>query len=281
MFAQGDRVCRMVRVLVGKGQFLCRIGAVALTLTAITAIDLPRLPWVGVDLGAEPAFAKNDRSSERSQANRGRGNDRRSARSDAQGSDGDRRVWNRSRDQNNSDNGRHLGHQKSDGVAASSGRRNTASALAEPPLPPRRPLTDEAAFRNRGDRVSTFVALAKTLGLGASVGAMQANFGTPFENGFVATDPVTGEFLKDPETGEFLIDASDAEIAAAKPGNGPKTGWEIETRLDVNMDGIVDKTDLDLAVGVSPDSDGDGHTGEDDEHAAIMRVGRQDGLVAP
>ena len=37
-------------------------------------------------------------------------------------------------------------------------------------------------FRNHGERVSTMVELAKRLGYGARVGAMQANFGTPQEN---------------------------------------------------------------------------------------------------
>ena len=38
-------------------------------------------------------------------------------------------------------------------------------------------------FRNHGQRVRTMVALAKELGYPASVGALQGNFGTPFENG--------------------------------------------------------------------------------------------------
>ena len=88
------------------------------------------------------------------------------------------------------------------------------------------------------------MAIAKSVGLSARTGAMQANIGTPFENGLVATDEDSGEFLKDEDTGEYIIDATDEEIAEVKPGNGPKTGWEIDTSLDVNMDGIVDRDDL-------------------------------------
>ena len=153
-----------------------------------------------------------------------------------------------------------------------------------PPLPRRRPDPEAGDFRNHGQRVSTFVALAKELGFGASVGAMQANFGTPFENGLVATDPDTGEFLRDPDTGDFIIDATEAEIAAVKPGNGPKTRWETETDLDVNKDGIVDRTDLDLArdPGASSNGDdGDEDDGQgDDGQAAILRIGREDGQAS-
>lgn len=220
----------------------CRVGMIAFALTLIAAIGLPQFPLLGLEFGAIPAFAKNDRSSERSQGDRGRGNDRRSARSEARDSDGGSRVWNRPRNRDHSDNGRHLGHHRSGSSARE--QRTAAAALESPPLPPRRPDADESSFRNHGDRVSTFVAIAKSVGLNASTGAMQANFGTPFENGLVATDPDTGEFLKDPDTGEYIIDATDEEIAEVKPGNGPKSDWEIVTSLDVNMDGVVDKDDL-------------------------------------
>jgi hypothetical protein len=41
----------------------------------------------------------------------------------------------------------------------------------------------DAGFKNHGERTRTMVELAKRLGYGARVGAHQANFGTPFENG--------------------------------------------------------------------------------------------------
>jgi hypothetical protein len=76
---------------------------------------------------------------------------------------------------------------------------------------------DDGEFRNHGERVRTFVAIAKALGLDASVGAMQANFGTAAE-GFT------------------------------KPGNGP-TEWQTAD-LDVNNDGKV--TQLDLIAALNP-----------------------------
>lgn len=266
-----------------------RVGVIAAAFTLIGAIDLPPLPLVGIDLGATPAFAKNDRNSDRERGGRGRGHDRRSARADAQQADGDRRIWNRPGDRDHADSGRHSGHRGSGAERAE--RSDRRSAMGQPPLPPRRPDPQQGDFRNHGQRVSTYVALAKELGFSASAGSMQANFGTPFENGLVATDPDTGEFLKDPDTGEFIIDATEAEIAAVKPGNGPKTGWETETDLDVNMDGVVDGTDLDLAQDPGATSNGDGggevdrqdDDGQDDDHddgdgqAAILRLGREDG----
>lgn len=288
MFERGDRIGRRsVRIAVrslcnagwGSRGNTWRVGVIATAFTMIAAIDLPRLPLVGIDLGATPAFAKNDRNSERDRGGRGQGHDRRSARSNAQESDGDRRVWNRPRDRDHTDRGRHSGHDSSGAFAGRSERRNAA---LQPPLPQRRPDPEGGDFRNHGQRVSTYVALGKELGFSASVGAMQANFGTPFENGLVATDPDTGEFLKDPDTGEFIIDATQADIAAVKPGNGPRTRWETETDLDVNMDGIVDGTDLDLArdPGASSNGGGEDDGQGDDGQAAILRVGREDGAAS-
>lgn len=282
------------------------VGAMALAVIVFTALDLPRLPMLDADIGATPAFAKNERSEERSRGGRGRGNGARSERADSGGEDRGRRVWNRSeraeagdgdrgrrvwnrpRGRDLADDGRQLGHGRSAGSADRMERR-TAAAPVQPPLPPRRPRAEESDFRNHGDRVSTFVALAKELDFNASVGAMQANFGTPFENGLVATDPDTGEFLKDPDTGDFIIDATESEIAAVKPGEGPRTGWEIETDLDVNMDGVVDAVDLVLArdANLSPDEEGpgdlpgNGDAGGSDGPTAILRLGREDGATVP
>jgi hypothetical protein len=68
----------------------------------------------------------------------------------------------------------------------------------------------DESWRNHGERVRTMVAIAKALGHPASVGALQANFGTPFENGL---EPVA---------------AGD---------------WSV-VNLDVNGDGAVDRLDL-------------------------------------
>lgn len=289
MFEHGDRIGRRsVGIAARCFRNATRVGVTAAALTAITAVDLPRLPLIGLDLGATSAIAKNERSSERSsergRGGRGRGHDRRSVLLDTQGSGSGRRVWNQPRD--HADHGRHSGRDRSAATERSVGW----NAAEEPPLPPRHPDSEESDFRNHGQRVSTYVALAKELGLSASTGSMQANFGTPFENGLVATDPDTGEFLTDPDTGEFIIDATEADIAAAKPGNGPKTGWETETGLDVNMDGIVDGTDLDLAQdpdgtsngeddGQNDDDPADGDNDNGDGQAAILRIGREDGEV--
>ena len=232
-------------------------------LTVIMAAGWPPLPMVGFDLGADPAFAKNGNSNG-DRGNRGNGNRNGHDRRDAQGvlrlfDDDGSRIWNGNGNghRNGHDNGRHLGHERSGANAARTAPRlsddETATILTSLTPPS---LRVEPHFSNHGQRVRTYVAIARALGFNGSVGAMQANFGTPFENGLVATDPVTGEFVKDPVTGEFIIDATDAEIAAVKPGNGPKSGWEIETSLDVNMDGVVDQHDLDVVLaGFSPPDD--------------------------
>ena len=218
-----------------------RIAVVALAITIFTALAFPGQTGLWGELGATAAFAKNDRNGDRGRGGeRGRGHarghDKDTEAVTARGGNNGRTIWNRPRQRQRVNTGRREElHRYRDAEA--------------PPVPPRRPDVAEREFRNHGDRVSTFVALAKSLGLGASTGAMQANFGTPFENGLVATDPDTGEFLKDPDTGEFIIDATDEEIAAVKPGSGPKSGWETATELDVNMDGVVDRLDLISAQG--------------------------------
>jgi hypothetical protein len=75
----------------------------------------------------------------------------------------------------------------------------------------------DEGWRNHGERVRTMVEIAKSLGHPASVGALQANFGTPFENGL---DPV------------------------------PEGAWSVVS-LDVNGDGTVDRLDL-LALTAPP-----------------------------
>lgn len=298
MFGHRDRTGRPSAVIeVGICRHTCRLGMIALAAGLIVALDLARLPLLETGPGAQPAFAKNDRSSERSQGGRGRGNGDRGVRShggDAGGGDGGRRIWNRPQDSELAGRSQHWERTGSGGGGERSDRWATV-APTRPPVPPRRPEQAEQGFRNHGDRVSTFVTLAKELGFNASVGAMQANFGTPFENGLVATDPTTGEFLKDPDTGEFVIDATPAEIAAVKPGNGPRTGWETETDLDVNIDGLVDDADLDAVRDPATVSDGDAGdedgqtddrpTDEDDDgggesQSAILRLGREDDETA-
>jgi hypothetical protein len=105
------------------------------------------------------------------------------------------------------------------------------------------------SFRNHGERTRTMVELSKQLGFGAHVGAMQANFGTPFENGIAdlqaALDAARAE--GDDEEAQRLEGELATAIRDAKPGTGPDDGWA-SADLDVNDDQLVDRRDLeDLA----------------------------------
>lgn len=123
-------------------------------------------------------------------------------------------------------------------------------------------------FRNHGHRVSTMVALARELGYGARVGAMQGNFGTPFETGIAdiqaeleAARAALDENPEDPEL-QARVDRLEGDLAAAveaaKPGLGPDDGWATAD-LDVNDDGVVDTRDLEAA---REESDGSGDTAD-------------------
>jgi hypothetical protein len=114
--------------------------------------------------------------------------------------------------------------------------------------------TAHDGFKNHGQRVSTMVELVKQLGYGARVGALQANFGTPFENGIAdleaELDAARAELESDPENRELQERVSDleaelaAKVDAAKPGKGPDDSWATAD-LDYNDDGTVDASDLD------------------------------------
>ena len=71
-------------------------------------------------------------------------------------------------------------------------------------------------FRNNGQRVGTYVAIAKTLGEPAYVGALQANFGDD------------------------------------RPGDADEGGAWAEVVLDVNDDGVIDTIDLLAAEAGAP-----------------------------
>ncbi len=114
-------------------------------------------------------------------------------------------------------------------------------------------------FPNHGQRVSTFVAIARELGLNPSVGAHQANWGTPDENGLGDLADALAE-AKEAEDDD-AIEELEAELAAAtagiKPGNGPQTDWALAD-LDVDGDGDVDEDDLAAArAGERPGNDPD------------------------
>lgn len=108
-----------------------------------------------------------------------------------------------------------------------------------------------AGFRNHGERTRTMVELAKQLGYGARVGALQANFGTPFENGIaeLQAELAAAEEAGDEAEAERLRGELAAAIDQAKPGAGPDDGWAT-VDLDFNDDQVVDRRDLEaLAQG--------------------------------
>jgi hypothetical protein len=101
-------------------------------------------------------------------------------------------------------------------------------------------------FKNHGERTRTMVELAKRLGYGARVGAHQANFGTPFENGIadLQAQLAAAEAAGNQAEVERLEKELAQAIENAKPGKGPDDSWATAD-LDVNDDGVVDKRDLD------------------------------------
>jgi hypothetical protein len=101
-------------------------------------------------------------------------------------------------------------------------------------------------FKNHGQRTRTMVELAKRLGYSPRVGAMQANFGTPYQNGIADLQDQLAEARAagDQAEVERLEAKLEAAIAAAKPGKGPDDSWA-SADLDVNDDRTVDARDLD------------------------------------
>jgi hypothetical protein len=108
------------------------------------------------------------------------------------------------------------------------------------------------------------VELSKRPGYGAHVGALQANFGTPYENNIAALQAELAEAQAAGNQAE--VERLEAELAEAienaKPGKGPDDSWAT-TDLDVNDDNVVDKGDLEAleqseasagADGEAPDS---------------------------
>ena len=110
-------------------------------------------------------------------------------------------------------------------------------------------------FPNHGQRVGAMVAVAKALGYPASVGALQANFGTPVETGLgaLAADLAAARAatVLDPANPALATEIGrlEAELAAAVASlpRGSDPGWQTAD-LDVNADGVVDRADLDAAL---------------------------------
>ena len=109
-------------------------------------------------------------------------------------------------------------------------------------------------FRNHGQRVRTMVALAKELGYPASVGALQGNFGTPFENG-LATVVVELEVARaalalaplDPLLQADVVRLETALATATSDMPQGSFGDWATVDLDVTDDGVVDAADLTAA----------------------------------
>jgi hypothetical protein len=101
-------------------------------------------------------------------------------------------------------------------------------------------------FKNHGERTRTMVEIAKRLGYGAHVGAHQAKFGTPFENGIASLQAQLAQARAARNQAEVArLEEELAEaIENAKPGKGPNDSWATAD-LDVNDDGVVDQRDLD------------------------------------
>jgi hypothetical protein len=137
---------------------------------------------------------------------------------------------------------------------------------------------DNTGFRNHGHRVSSMVEIAKALGYGAHVGALQANFGGPDGSAATADDAATREKLEsemaelgdtlgsfdDPESEEARAVAAQlaaltAELEAlGEPADA--AAWDGDWRtakLDITGDGIVDLADLEAARALGETTAGD------------------------
>ena len=110
------------------------------------------------------------------------------------------------------DRGKHAGHDLSPderGPVAHHFSPEETRALIERGW--KGPTARDDGFRNHGERVRTMVELAKQLGYGARVGALQANFGTPYENDIAALQ-------------DELAGARGDRQAHARQGPGPRRG---------------------------------------------------------
>jgi hypothetical protein len=145
----------------------------------------------------------------------------------------------------NRDKNAGYGFNPNDGIGPAAHRfsREETKALMERGW--KGPAARTAGFRNHGERVRTMVELSKRLGYGAHVGALQANFGTPYENNIAALQAQLAEAQAAGDQAE--VERLEAELAEAvenaKPGKGPDDSWATAD-LDVNDDGVVDKGDL-------------------------------------
>ena len=93
-------------------------------------------------------------------------------------------------------------------------------------------------FADFGERMATMIAIARTLGHGPRVGALQASFGTPRENGLEPGRPPT-------PTEAAGVGAGHLAVAADRD-------W-MTADLDTDGDGDVDQEDLTVAIAGGPE----------------------------
>ena len=98
----------------------------------------------------------------------------------------------------------------------------------------------EATDAEQATAEATLAAAAATL-IDAEVALGDA------ETAVTDAETVVAEAAGDPEAAAALDAELAAAIADAKPGNGPKGGWET-VDLDLNGDGVVDDVDLEAAL---------------------------------
>jgi hypothetical protein len=139
----------------------------------------------------------------------------------------------------------------------------------------------DTGFRNHGHRVSSMVEIAKALGYGAHVGALQANFGTAAAPTTESGDAVTREQLgaeideletalaavEDPQSEEAIamrerLGELENELAGLDAEAAETPEWDGDWRtanLDMTGDGVVDLADLEAArqLGSAPAGDED------------------------
>ena len=110
------------------------------------------------------------------------------------------------------------------------------------------PAEVDDGFANHGERISTYVALAKALGFPPSVGALQANF---------PDTVVTGDTPEDDAAvvGDGVV-AGDGAVVEDE-GDGIAADWTT-LNLDVYGDGIITLADLEAALGGDAIVEGDG-----------------------
>jgi hypothetical protein len=101
------------------------------------------------------------------------------------------------------------------------------------------------------ERTRNFVAVARALRLDGQVGALQATYGTPLENGLGkrvrGVEDAKGRLAAKPGRAALVAAVAQRENeltkAMARLPKGPEGGWATFD-LDVNADGRIDREDV-------------------------------------